>query len=128
MRRLLSNLLVASALVVASTAQTITIPQQGFGVEGPSTTAYPWSPGALATGCIRSQYFYTKNAFLNQSVNFPILITQLSWRDLLVGSGRGLWASASLMQTTRKTLHLLEHCLGTHGALKNIQATPGILR
>ncbi|HEX6812916.1 MAG TPA: hypothetical protein VF384_14930 [Planctomycetota bacterium] len=80
MKRSLCVLIAGGTLVAAASSQTIVVPQQAVGVEGPSTTGYPWSPGTLATGSIRSQYFYTRNAFLNQSVTFPILITQLSWR------------------------------------------------
>ena len=80
MQRTLCQLFASITLAVAASAQTLVVPQQAVGVEGASTTGYPWSPGTLATGSIRSQYFYTRNAFLNQSVNYPIVINQLSWR------------------------------------------------
>jgi hypothetical protein len=48
-------LLAATTLAALTSAQTIVVPQQGVGVEGPSSTAYPWNPCQNASCCKRSQ-------------------------------------------------------------------------
>jgi hypothetical protein len=75
------NAWIVSAILAASVeAQTVVVPQQAVGLEGNSATSYPWNPCFNATCAIRSQYFYTRNAFLNQSITGPIVINNLRWR------------------------------------------------
>lgn len=95
----LGALLLCSAV---SAQLNITIPQQAVGVEGNGATSYPWNP-CLNTSCsIRSQYFYTRNAFLNQSVTGPILINQIRWRGDggLVHAGGVVFPSVTVQLST----------------------------
>jgi PKD repeat protein len=72
------SIAVAAAIFAAgASAQTITIPNGFAGVEGNSSTAYPWS---RTTAVIHVQYCYDSTHFTNQGVTFPILVNRLKWR------------------------------------------------
>ncbi|HLQ37901.1 MAG TPA: hypothetical protein VK348_08875 [Planctomycetota bacterium] len=80
MRSSSSFLLALGVLGATLSAQTVIVPQQAATAEGNSATSYPWNPCLNATCSIRVQYFYTRNAFLNQGITTPIAINNLRWR------------------------------------------------
>src|SRR5262245_107526 len=87
---------IAAAIVApAQTAptQTVVLPAGSGGVEGESSTAYPWNRNSAV---IHVQYCYDASHFTLQGVTAPILINRLRWRanSSVLPSAGGTYANA----------------------------------
>ncbi|MBP8300235.1 MAG: hypothetical protein KA020_07740, partial [Planctomycetes bacterium] len=71
----LQALLIAAAVSAPVFAQTLVVPSAAAAVDGNSSTGYPLD---IANG--RLIYIYDSTHFTNNGVNFPILISQISYR------------------------------------------------
>lgn len=77
------------AIAAPATAQTLVVPAAAAAVDGNSSTGYPLD---IANG--RLIYIYDSSHFTNNGVNFPILISQISYRAN--SSAAQTWAGGSM--------------------------------
>jgi len=96
--RLLLALVAVTATAVAP-AQAVVLPAGSVGVEGETSTAYPWNRNSAV---IRVQYCYDSSNFTAQGVITPILINRLRWRanSTVVPSAGGSYSTALVELST----------------------------
>jgi hypothetical protein len=102
-RRFLLALAAVTAASIAP-AQALVLPAGSAGVEGDSSTAYPWNRNSSV---IHVQYCYDASNFTAQGVVAPILINRLRWRanSTTVASTGGSYATAVVDLSTAAVDH-----------------------
>jgi PKD repeat protein len=71
-----AHVLLAALLPLCAAAAQVTVPTNLIGIEGNSSTAYPWN----WTQPVTAQYIYDSSNFTSQSIGAPILIQSLRFR------------------------------------------------